>query len=57
MPIITFTYQLKTFKIVGTRRAGETWEHSVKCIETGQYKWKSDEWVNHAHAPQAQRDS
>ena len=53
MPIITFTYQLKTFKIVGTRRAGETWEHSVKCIETGQYKWKSDEWVNHAHAPQA----
>lgn len=45
MPIVTFTYKGQSFKVVGTRKVGESWEHCVKCIGTGEYKWKADNWM------------
>ena len=45
MPIVTFTYKGQSFKVVGTRKVGESWDHCVKCIDTGKYKWKADNWM------------
>ena len=45
MPIVEFKYMGQSFRVVGTRRTEKGWEHSVKCLETGIYKWKTDEWL------------
>jgi hypothetical protein len=39
-----FKYKGQSFMVIGTRKVGESWEHCIKCIETGVCKWKSDEW-------------